>query len=422
MSRMGDAQRVPTSLGGHSSQRADMLPDLTAVDWSSTPRCREEQDLLALIRQEPDNVDHRIIYSYFLDEQGTRSDDARAALIRYMCADERYREVFNPSLFTGMAEGAYIYRRIIGGEGDGQIFPQGRLMLQRGLISEAIISAARLADEPGTRLVARALSAHPVQRLVLHQTSEEVARILESGQVMDGVRSLVLNETVGGGRLGARALRLEEVTCSLSDAAEVCRAPNSAADIPSERIRRLSAVNILERENVSPSQGAWRLLGRDVLIRITAGEYDLQGIERFVEPGVTRSLQMQAILSPHTIREIANLAPHLERLSFVWSSVSDDSWRELLSYDFPKLREVQINGTDAPADTLTLLSRNAAAQSLVRIRLSEDAARLDAELGLLADRHLFPALQCVELGAEKRRPLLLAGVAVEAPTYFGWRS
>jgi hypothetical protein len=131
---------------------------------------------------------------------------------------------------------------------------------------------------------------------------------------------------------------------------------------------------------------------------------------------------MEAILSPDTIQEVVKLAPTLERLSFVGCSISDESWRELLSYPFPKLRELQIQATDAPPDTLHLLSQNLAARSLSWVRLAEDAQRLDGGLELLADRAIFPALQAVEVGTEKRAALLLAGIAVHSPTYFGWRS
>lgn len=422
MSRMGEARGGPISLGGHSSRHAELLPDLTAVNWNATPRSSEERDLVALIRHDPDNLHHRLIYAYFLHDQGTPADDAKAALIRYMCGDEPYREVFKSTAFTGMHDGVYIYRRVVGGEGDGSLLPSGRLMLQGGLVSEAHVSSPRTTDEEGVRAVARALSAHPVRRLVLDQTSAEVACILEQGGVMDGVRSLVLNDVVGGGRLGALASRLEEVTCTLSEAAGVCKDPTSAVELPSDRIRILSAVNILERDNVTPSLGPWRLLGGNVSFRILRGEASVHGIDRFVDPGVTRSLQVEAILSPDAIQEIVKLAPTLERLSFVGCSISDESWRDLLSHSFPKLRELQIQATDAPPDTLHLLSQNGAARSLSWVRLAENAQRLDGGVELLADRDLFPALQAVEVGAEKRRPLLLAGIAVHTPTFFGWRS
>jgi uncharacterized protein (TIGR02996 family) len=398
------------------------VPDLTAVNWRATPRSSEERELIALIRNQPDNLQHRLIYAYFLHEQGTTADDAKAALIRYMCGDEPYREVFSPRSFTGVNDGVNIYRRVIGGEGDGSLLPSGRLMLHGGLVSEAHISSPRTSDEEGARAVARALSAHPVSRLVLDQTSAEVANILEYGSVMDGVRSLVLIDVVGGGRLGAVASRLEEVTCTLSEAAGVCKDPISAVELPSDRVRVLSAVNILERENVLPPPGPWRLLGRHVSFRVQTGEASVMGLERFVAPEVTRSLQVEGILSLDAILEAVKLAPTLERLSFVGCSISDESWRTLLSYDFPKLRELQIQATDAPPDTLRLLSQNLAARSLSWIRLAETPQRLDGGLELLADRELFPSLKAAEVGAEKRSALLLAGVVVHPPTFFGWRS
>lgn len=419
---MEQPRGAPISLGGHSSRHAELVPDLTAVNWNATSRSSEERDLVALMRRDPDNLDHRLIYAHFLHDQGTPADDAKAALIRYMCGDEPYQEVFNPRAFTGMNDGANIYRRVVGGEGDGSLLPTGRLMLQRGLISEAHISSPRTSDEEGARAVARALSAHPVRRLVLEETSTEVAGILEDGSVMDGVRSLVLIDVVGGGRLGAVASRLEEVTCTMSEAAGVCKDPTSDAELPSNRVRVLSAVNILERGNVLPPPGPWRLLGRHVSFRIQTGEASVMGLERFVDPEVTRSLQVEAILSPDAILEIVKLAPTLERLSFVGCSISDESWRTLLSHPFPKLRELQIQATDAPPNTLQLLSDNPAAQSLSWVRLAEDAQRLDGGLELLADRAIFPALQAVEVGAEKRAALLLAGIPVYPPTYFGWRS
>ena len=177
MSRISDSRGEPLSLGGHHSPRAEVMPDLLAVDWSATPRSSDEREIVALMRRDPDNLDHRLIYANFLLDQGTPADDAKAALIRFMCGDEPYREVFNPSAFTGIHDGASIYRRIVGGEGDGSFLPPGRIVLQGGLIAEAYISSPRTTDDVGACAVARALSAHPVRRLVLTQTPAELSLI-----------------------------------------------------------------------------------------------------------------------------------------------------------------------------------------------------------------------------------------------------
>ena len=422
MSRMEGPRVGPLTLGGHRSPLAEVLPDITAVNWSATPRSLDEREFIALMRHDPSNIDYRHIYACFLHDQGTAADDAKAALVRYMCGHEQYREVYDSARYTGMGDGYHIYRSIVGGEGDGQLLPSGRLMLQRGLISEVFISSTRRSDIPGTLLVASALSAHPVERLVLEHTSQEVANLLEQGQVMDGVRSLVLNGVDGGGRLGAIAPRLDEVTCSLADAGEICKYPTSPPELPSDRARVLSVVNIVDPDNSRPSAGSWRLLGRCVTFRGTENERTVGRLARFVEPGVTHSLQMEATITPDDIHEIGKLAPHLERLSFVGCSLSDDSWRTLMSHQFPKLRELQIQATDAPADTLHILSRNAAAKNLSWIRLSENPTRLDAGIALLHDRDIFPALHAVEVGLEWRSLLRGAGVSAHPPTYFGWRS
>ena len=368
MSRIEGSRLGPLTLGGHSSPQAEVLPDITAVNWSATPRSLDERDFVALMRHDPGNFDYRVIYACFLSDQGTAADDAKAALLRYMCGHEYYREVYDPTRYTGMGEGYHIYRAVVGGESDGQLVPSGRLMLRAGLISEAVLSSARASDIPGTLRVASALSAHPVERLVLEHTSQEVADLLERGQVMDGVRSLVLSGVDGGGRLGAIAPRLDEVTCSLADAGEICKYHTSPPELPSSRTRQLSAVNILDREGSELSAGTWRLLGRSVTFRVGGHERSVGRLARFVEPGFTHSLRMEATITPDDIHEIGKLAPHLERLSFVGCSLSEDSWRALMSYQFPKLRELQIQATDVPTDIRRMfpqmLSGDSAAKNL----------------------------------------------------------
>ena len=267
-----------------------------------------------------------------------------------MCGEEQYSDVYHPLRYTGIGDGYHIYRSIVGGEGDGQLVPPGRLMLSRGLIAEAFISSNREIDIPGTWLVASALSAHPVERLVLEHTTEEVARLLEQGRVMDGVRSLVLNGADGGARLGALASRLTNVSCSLADAGEICRYPTNPVDRPSTLTRVLPAVTIVKDANARPTPGSWRLLGRDVTLRFGEVVYSSDEIARFVEPEVTTSLTIEGRVTPGLVHEIARLAPHLERLSFVGYPIRDDSWRELLSYQFPKLQELQIQGAEVPDD------------------------------------------------------------------------
>ncbi len=422
MSRVEGPRVGPLTLGGHQSPSAELLPDITAVNWSATPRSGDEREFLALMRHDPSNLDCRLIYACFLNDQGTAADDVKAALLRYMCGHERYREVYHPDRYTRMEDGHYIYRRIVGGEGDGQLVPSGRLMLRSGLISEAVLSSTRASDIPGTLRVATALSAHPVERLVLHHTSQEVANLLERGQVMEGVRSLVLTGVDGGGRLGAIAPRLDEVTCSLAEAGEICKYPTSPPEFPSDRTRTLSAVHILDQESSGLFAGSWRLLGRSVTFRVAGQERSVDRLARFVEPGVTHSLQMEATITPDDILEIGKLAPHLERLSFVGCSLSDESWRTLMSYQFPTLRELQIQATQAPADIIEMLSRNAAAKNLSWIRLSENPEGLEAGMALLNDRGLFPALHSVEVGREWWSMLQRSDVSPHAPTYFGWRS
>ena len=422
MSRTEGARLGPLTLGGHHSPIAEELPDITAVSWSATPRSLDEREFISLMRHDPNNLDYRLIYACFLNDQGTVADDAKAALLRYMCGHERYREVYDSARYTAMSDGHHIYRSVAGSEEDGQLVPSGRLMLRNGLISEAFLSSTLRSDVPGTLRVASALSAHPVERLVLQHTSEEVANLLEQGQVMEGVRSLVLNGVDGGGRLGAIAPRLDEVTCSLADAGEICKYPTSPPELPSDRTRVLSAVHIVDQESSGLYAGSWRLLGRSVTFRVARHDPSVGRLARFVEPGITHSLQVEATITPDDIHEIGKLAPHLERLSFVGCSLSDESWRTLMRYQFPTLRELQIQATEAPADTLYMLSRNAAAKNLSWMRLSENPMRLDAGVALLNDRDLFPALRSVEVGLEWRSLLRAAGLSAYAPTYFGWRS
>lgn len=413
----------PMTLGGHSSPLAEVLPDIAAVNWSATPRSLEEREFISLMRHDPNNLDHRLIYACYLNDQGSAPDDAKASLLRYMCGHEQYREVYDPARYTAVGDGHYIYRSVAGSESTGQLVPSGRLMLRNGLIFEAVLSSARETDMPGTLRIASALSAHPVERLVLEHTSQEVADLLEREQVMDGVRSLLLNGVDGGGRLGAIALRLEEVTCSLGDAAEICKFPTCPPGAASERVRVLSAVNIVDRERSVSSEGPWRLVGRSVTFRVGAGhDCGVGRLARFVEPGITHSLQMEATVTGDDIHEIGKLAPHLERLSFVNGMLTDHLWRALMSYQFPKLRELQIQATEAPSDILHMLSENAAAKNLSWIRLPEDPVGLYAGMALFNDRDLFPALHSVEVGRGSVHLLRRAGVSAHRPTYLGWRS
>ena len=66
MSPMGGPGVGPVSLGGHSSPSADIVPDITAVNWSATPRSPDERDLIEVMRYDPSNLNHRRIHAGFL--------------------------------------------------------------------------------------------------------------------------------------------------------------------------------------------------------------------------------------------------------------------------------------------------------------------------------------------------------------------
>lgn len=333
--------------------------DLTGITWEQRLRNEEERLLIAEIRARGagTNNENYLRYADYLEAQGTESDSAKAALVRDMCA---LSSATNLSADDHARKRSYRSLRISEEIGK-RIAPfnyglGSNVALRNGLIDEITISGTG----EGAGLVASVAKAHPIRKLHLLECGKHVASMLADGKVMEGVEELTLR---GGdpdvAALGQIAPKLSVLTCHPLDAAHICGYKGSRT------LRELNVVGCLP-EGHEETRG-WKLVGRHVRIDAVSASYRFGAysfLDRFVQPGTTTSLDINANIDEDGIATIKRLAASLERLTIRGYSLSSEDFVDIFSTHFPKLRELTLSNSNADRWCLEALILSGTANNL----------------------------------------------------------
>ena len=316
--------------------------DLAHINWEQRVRGDEERTFIAEIRKNGggENNSNYLRYADFLETQGTEADTAKAELIRDMCAlgsartlssDERARAKHYDSLRAAEEIG----RRLAP-------FSYGRdtnVRLRNGLIDEITISGSG----EGAGLVASVAKAHPIRKLHVLECSKSIASMLTDAKVMEGVEELTLRGVDPDvASLGHLAPKLHTLTCHPLDAAPVCGYKGT------HFVRELNVIGCLPDRH--EERRRWKLIGEYVRIDAVSASYRFgpySFLNRFVQPGITTSLDINANIDENGIETLKELAPSLERLTIRGYSLSSEDFADIFSTRFPKLRELTLSHSNA---------------------------------------------------------------------------
>ena len=316
--------------------------DVTRINWEQRVRGDDERRFIAEIRKHgcgENNINY-LRYADFLQTQGTEADIAKAELIRDMSAlgsatklssDERARARHYNSLHATKE----ISRRIAP-------FHYGRdanVRLRNGLIDEITISGTG----EGAALVASVAKAHPIRKLHVLESGKSIASMLTDAKVMEGVEELtVCGADPDVASLGHMAPKLHTLTCHPLDAAAVCGYKETRF------VRELNIVGCLPEGHEDTR--TWKLIGQHVRIDAISASYRFgpySFLNRFVQPGITTSLDINANIDENGIETLKELAPSLERLTIRGYSLSSEDFADIFSTRFPKLRELTLSHSNA---------------------------------------------------------------------------
>ncbi len=359
---------------GAALARADETPfvpahhslavDISGIAWEQRLRNDEERRLISQIRVHGPgtNNENYLHYAEYLEAQETEADDTKARIVRDMCALASQSTLSAPDLarkrhYTSFRVSEEIGKRIAPfnyGQGS-------NVALRNGLIDEITISGTG----EGAGLVASVAKAHPIRKLHLLECGKHVASILADGKVMEGVEELTLRgcdpEVTN---LGHIAPKLSTLTCHPLETARICGRKGSRV------LRELNVVGGLPEAHEDTRR--WKLIGQTVRIDAVSASYRSGAysfLDRFVQSGITTSLDINANIDEDGIATIKRLAPSLKRLTIRGYSLSSEDFVNIFSTHFPKLRELTLCCSNADRWSLEALIRSGTSHNLEVVTL-----------------------------------------------------